>query len=145
MIVVPGRGVRDRQRRLVRKQPGPAVADADPKAAAGRLQQHHGAGLGAVHATTFIAFEIAAVVLLVAIVAAIVLTMRQRPGLKVQDIAAQSRRAPRGPRAHREDGRGRRRAMIITTAHYLLLVAAALFAISGRRASSSTARTSSCC
>jgi len=34
-------------------------------------------------------FEIAAVVLLVAIVAAITLTMRQRPGQKVQDINAQ--------------------------------------------------------
>jgi NADH-quinone oxidoreductase subunit J len=34
-------------------------------------------------------FELAAVILLVAIVAAIVLTMRQRTGLKVQDIAAQ--------------------------------------------------------
>jgi NADH-quinone oxidoreductase subunit J len=35
------------------------------------------------------AFEIAAVVLLLAIVAAITLTMRKRPGLKVQNIAAQ--------------------------------------------------------
>jgi NADH-quinone oxidoreductase subunit J len=35
------------------------------------------------------AFEIAAFILLVAIVAAITLTMRKRPGLKVQDIAAQ--------------------------------------------------------
>jgi NADH-quinone oxidoreductase subunit J len=35
------------------------------------------------------AFEIAALILLVAIVAAITLTMRKRPGLKVQDIAAQ--------------------------------------------------------
>lgn len=35
------------------------------------------------------AFELAAVVLLLAIVAAITLTMRKRPGLKVQDIAAQ--------------------------------------------------------
>jgi NADH-quinone oxidoreductase subunit J len=34
-------------------------------------------------------FELAAVLLLVAIVAAIVLTMRRRKGLKVQDIAAQ--------------------------------------------------------
>jgi NADH-quinone oxidoreductase subunit J len=37
----------------------------------------------------FYAFELAAVILLVAIVAAISLTMRRRPGLKVQDIAAQ--------------------------------------------------------
>lgn len=35
------------------------------------------------------AFEIAAVILLLAIVAAITLTMRKRPGLKVQDIAQQ--------------------------------------------------------
>ncbi len=35
------------------------------------------------------AFELAAVVLLLAIVAAITLTMRKRPGLKVQDISAQ--------------------------------------------------------
>jgi NADH-quinone oxidoreductase subunit J len=34
-------------------------------------------------------FEIAAVILLVAIVAAITLTMRERPGQKVQDISAQ--------------------------------------------------------
>ena len=34
-------------------------------------------------------FEIAAVILLVAIVAAITLTMRNRPGQKVQDIGAQ--------------------------------------------------------
>jgi NADH-quinone oxidoreductase subunit J len=34
-------------------------------------------------------FELAAVLLLVAIVAAIALTMRKRPGLKVQDISAQ--------------------------------------------------------
>ena len=35
------------------------------------------------------AFEIAAVILLLAIVAAITLTMRKRPGLRVQDIAKQ--------------------------------------------------------
>ena len=35
------------------------------------------------------AFEIAAVILLLAIIAAITLTMRKRPGLKQQDIAAQ--------------------------------------------------------
>jgi NADH-quinone oxidoreductase subunit J len=35
-------------------------------------------------------FELAAVLLLVAIVAAIALTMRKRPGLKVQDINAQT-------------------------------------------------------
>ena len=35
------------------------------------------------------AFELAAVILLVAIVAAIALTMRRRPGLKVQNVAKQ--------------------------------------------------------
>lgn len=46
--------------------------------------------LGAVLYTEHVyAFEIAAVVLLLAIVAAITLTMRKRPGLKQQNIAAQ--------------------------------------------------------
>jgi NADH-quinone oxidoreductase subunit J len=46
--------------------------------------------LGAVLYTEHVyAFEIAAVILLLAIVAAITLTMRRRPGLKQQDVAAQ--------------------------------------------------------
>ncbi len=46
--------------------------------------------LGAVLYTEYVyAFELAAVILLVAIVAAIMLTMRKRPGLKQQDINAQ--------------------------------------------------------
>lgn len=46
--------------------------------------------LGAVLYTEHVyAFEIAAVILLLAIVAAITLTMRKRPGIKVQDISAQ--------------------------------------------------------
>ena len=46
--------------------------------------------LGAVLYTEYVyAFEIAAVVLLLAIVAAITLTMRKRPGLKKQNISAQ--------------------------------------------------------
>ena len=46
--------------------------------------------LGAVLYTDYVyAFELAAFVLLLAIIAAIVLTMRRRPGLKVQDVAAQ--------------------------------------------------------
>ncbi len=46
--------------------------------------------LGAVLYTEHVyAFELAAVVLLLAIVAAITLTMRKRPGLKVQDIGKQ--------------------------------------------------------
>ena len=50
----------------------------------------HTEALGAVLYTEHVyAFEIAAVVLLLAIVAAITLTMRKRPGLKVQNIAKQ--------------------------------------------------------
>jgi len=46
--------------------------------------------LGAVLYTEHVyAFEIAAVILLLAIIAAITLTMRKRPGLKKQDIASQ--------------------------------------------------------
>ena len=46
--------------------------------------------LGAVLYTEHVyAFEIAAVILLVAIVAAISLTMRKRPGLKQQNVAKQ--------------------------------------------------------
>jgi len=46
--------------------------------------------LGAVLYTEHVyAFEIAAVILLLAIIAAITLTMRKRPGLKLQNIAAQ--------------------------------------------------------
>ena len=46
--------------------------------------------LGAVLYTDYVyAFELAAVLLLVAIVAAITLTMRKRPGLKVQDVPKQ--------------------------------------------------------
>lgn len=46
--------------------------------------------LGAVLYTEHVyAFEIAAVILLLAIVAAITLTMRKRPGLKVQNVAKQ--------------------------------------------------------
>ena len=46
--------------------------------------------LGKVLYTDYVyAFELAAVILLVAIVAAITLTMRRRPGLKQQDIARQ--------------------------------------------------------
>jgi NADH-quinone oxidoreductase subunit J len=48
--------------------------------------------LGAVLYTEYVyAFELAAVLLLVAIIAAIVLTMRKRPGLKAQDVPAQLR------------------------------------------------------
>jgi len=46
--------------------------------------------LGAVLYTEHVyAFELAAIVLLLAIIAAITLTMRRRPNLKVQDVAKQ--------------------------------------------------------
>jgi len=46
--------------------------------------------LGAVLYTEHVyAFELASFILLLAIIAAIVLTMRKRPGLKVQDISRQ--------------------------------------------------------
>ena len=77
--------------------------------------------------STCIPFELAAVLLLVAIVAAIVLTMRHRQGLKVQDIVGAGGGAARGPGAHREDEVGGR--MMITLQHYLTL-SALLFAIS---------------
>jgi len=48
--------------------------------------------IGSILYTEYVyAFELASFVLLLAIVAAIVLTMRRRPGLKVQNIAAQVR------------------------------------------------------
>ena len=48
------------------------------------------AQIGAVLYTDYVyPFQLAAVVLLIAIVAAISLTMRQRPGVKVQDVARQ--------------------------------------------------------
>ncbi len=48
------------------------------------------AEIGAVLYTEYVyPFQLAAVVLLIAIIAAITLTMRKRPGLKSQDIAAQ--------------------------------------------------------
>ncbi|MEX1109457.1 MAG: NADH-quinone oxidoreductase subunit J [Dongiaceae bacterium] len=52
--------------------------------------QSNTAAIGAVLYTEYVyPFELAAVVLLIAIIAAIVLTMRHRPGIKVQDIARQ--------------------------------------------------------
>jgi NADH-quinone oxidoreductase subunit J len=51
--------------------------------------------LGAVLSTEYLLpFEVAAVLLLVAIVAAITLTMRNRPGYKRQDISAQVNTRP---------------------------------------------------
>ena len=61
------------------------------KAAAPVAADHSNtAELGQVLYTTYVyPFELAAVLLLVAIVAAIVLTMRKRQGLKLQDVGAQ--------------------------------------------------------
>jgi NADH-quinone oxidoreductase subunit J len=64
-----------------------SMLEAPPRAAADFSNTQ---ALGAVLYTDYVyAFELAAVLLLVAIVAAITLTMRKRPGLKSQDIAAQ--------------------------------------------------------
>jgi NADH-quinone oxidoreductase subunit J len=52
--------------------------------------QSNTAEIGAVLYTQYVyPFQLAAIVLLIAIVAAITLTMRRRPGLKVQDISSQ--------------------------------------------------------
>ena len=72
-------------------------------------------------------FEIAAMVLLVAIVAAIALTLRHRTGLKVQDISAPGGGARQRARAAGQDGFGAAR--MITLAH-LLTLSAVLFALS---------------
>ena len=71
-------------------------------------------------------FQLAAVVLLIAIVAAITLTMRRRPGVKVQDIAGQvAVKAADRVRLVRHAVGAR---AVIGLAHYLLL-AGVLFAI----------------
>ncbi len=101
--------------------------------------------------STCIAFELAAVLLLIAIVAAISLTMRKRPNLKLQDVGEAGRRAPRRPCAQsckmaaerplpRRAGEG---AMIPLqpVAHR----SPACCSPFRWRACSSTARTSSCC
>ena len=69
-------------------QPGQlSMLEAPPRAPADASNTE---ALGAVLYTEYVyAFELAAVLLLVAIVAAIVLTMRKRPGLKAQDVPAQ--------------------------------------------------------
>ena len=54
-----------------------------------RLQQYQGAGRGVVHRNTYLPFEIAAVILLVAIIAAISLTMRKRAKTKYQSPSEQ--------------------------------------------------------
>ena len=77
----------DRPRHLV-QEPGPRVRDRCRRRRPSDYSNTK--DLGAVLYTQHVyAFEIAAVILLLAIVAAITLTMRRRPGLKVQDIAQQ--------------------------------------------------------
>ena len=68
-----------------------ALTDGEPTAFAANPDNYSNTkALGSVLYTEHVyAFEIAAVILLLAIVAAITLTMRRRPGLKVQDIAKQ--------------------------------------------------------
>jgi NADH-quinone oxidoreductase subunit J len=68
-------------------QGGLGMREAPPRAPADYSNTE---ALGAVLYTDYVyAFELAALLLLVAIVAAITLTMRKRPGLKVQDISKQ--------------------------------------------------------
>ncbi|MFU8821799.1 MAG: NADH-quinone oxidoreductase subunit J [Gammaproteobacteria bacterium] len=68
-------------------QGGLGMREAPPRAPADYSNTE---ALGAVLYTEYVyAFELAALLLLVAIVAAITLTMRKRPGLKVQDISRQ--------------------------------------------------------
>ncbi len=76
------------------------------------------------------AFELAAVILLLAIVAAITLTMRKRPGLKVQDVAKQVA-VRREDRVRARQSRVERRGMSHhgQRFHYLIL-AAILFSLS---------------
>ena len=98
------------------------------------------AELGKVLYTDYVyPFELAAVLLLIAIVAAISLTMRKRPGLKLQDIAQAGGRAQpriacassRSNHADRAAGCGAfegERAMI--QLNWLLMISGVLFAIS---------------
>jgi len=61
-----------------------------PKPAPAAADYSNTKELGAVLYTEYVyAFELASFVLLVAIIAAIVLTMRKRPGLKLQDVGKQ--------------------------------------------------------
>ena len=95
------------------------------------------AELGKVLYTEYVyPFELAAVLLLIAIVAAISLTMRKRAGPQAAGRGRAGGRAPRGSRAHREDGRGEpesRRAVregAMIQLNWLLVLSGVLFAIS---------------
>jgi NADH-quinone oxidoreductase subunit J len=69
-----------------RSQDLPLLATPEPRPAG----YSNTKALGSVLYTEHVyAFELAAMILLLAIVAAITLTMRRRPGLKVQNIASQ--------------------------------------------------------
>ena len=101
------RRVRDRRRRLG-AQPGHRR---DRRCAPLPADYSNTAELGTALYTEYVyPFELAAVLLLVAIVAAIALTMRKRAGLKVQDIGAQVAVRARGSRAHHQDASRRRHA-----------------------------------
>ncbi len=70
--------------------------------------------------------QVAAIILLVASIAAIVLTLRQRVGHKPQDIAKQVAVQGEGPRSNRQNGR-REETMITLT--YVLALSGILFSI----------------
>ena len=82
IVEIVGRGVGARR-------PGASTSSRGAHAAAGRLQQHRRARRACSTPSYAYPFELAAMLLLVAIVAAIALTMRRRAGLKEQDIDAQ--------------------------------------------------------
>ena len=106
------------------RQSGLATMAAPPRAPADYSNTE---ALGEVLYTHYVyPFELAAFILLLAIIAAIVLTMRARPGLKKQDIDAQVRVAARRSGAARQHGG--RAGLVITLSHYLSL-SALLFAI----------------
>ena len=54
-------------------------------------------------------FEVAAVILTIAVIAAVMLTLRRRVGAKHQDPVGAGARACQRPPAHGQDGRGRSR------------------------------------
>ena len=134
-----------------------AASTAAAPAAAGRLQQHQGARRACSTPTMCSPFEIAAVILLVAIVAAIALTLRRRKDTKYQDpatqIAVQRKDRVRlvndGVRSDRDRAARRRASGTAVSTHRSALSITWCWARScspsAWSASSSTARTSSSC
>jgi NADH-quinone oxidoreductase subunit K len=146
-LVAAHRDRRDRRRRLVPPRGSGGIDATGGTRRCRRLQQHEGARRAPLHEYVY-PFELAAVLLLVAIVAAIVLTMRKRPGSRCRTSVA-VRARPRAPREDRDatrrrpppvkgdragaaaPGRARRsgrRSRMITLQHMLLL-SGILFAI----------------